>query len=321
MVTIIIPAYNVGKYIRQCLDSILMQTYKSLQVILIDDGSEDDTLEIIKQYEKKFNNFKLLCQKNEGVSVARNEAFKYIEGEYTIYIDSDDFLECNMIETMYNKAKTDNLDLVLCEYYYYYNQNDSRNFIEHYDINSKRIYNCHEVVDMILNFKVQGQLWNKLFRTELLKESKIYFEPGRYIQDIFPVFKTICKSRRIGFVKNSLYYYRQRRNSTVHKKNLKLAEDYYFAMNSIINYIKQYRLNIDNKTITIFRTKILSHFIVHYTNASNKNNIRTFKKSNYKSLNMKNKNFIFLEEISFREKLKLILWNFGMYNFIRQLKK
>jgi len=320
MISIIIPVYNVGEYIKECLDSILMQTYNDLQIIIVDDASSDNTMNIVKEYEEKFEDFTILYQKNQGVSVARNTAFDYIKGEYTIYIDPDDFLELNMFENMYNRAKKNQADIVISEYYVYYNEKNNKNYIEKYSIDSEKIYNNYEVMDLMLNYELQGQLWNKLFKTELLKRIKFRFEPNRYIQDAFPVFKAIYQSKGISFIDKPLYYYRQRATSTVHKKNDKLAEDYYYAMSSIINYIKDEKIKVNIKSLRIFRIKVLSHFIAHYTNANECNNLTTFKESKYNKLSVRNKDFVFLSEISNDDKIKLFLWNCGLYPILKKIK-
>lgn len=138
MISIIIPVYNVEDYIKECLDSLLMQTYKDLQILIVDDGSTDKTMDMVKDYEDKFEDFTILYQKNQGVSVARNTAFDYIKGEYTIYIDPDDFLESDMLENMYNRAEKVNVDIVISEYYVYYDEKDSRNYIEKYRVDPRK---------------------------------------------------------------------------------------------------------------------------------------------------------------------------------------
>lgn len=320
MISIIIPVYNVGEYIKECLDSILMQSYTDLQIIVVDDESSDNTINIVKDYENKFQNFTLLHQQNAGVSVARNTAFPYIKGDYTIYIDPDDFLELDMLENMYNKAKSKKADIVISEFYVYYDEDDKRNYIEKYNVDSGKIYSNYDVMNLMLNYELQGQLWNKLFKTELLKKINFEFEPHRYIQDVFPVFKAINASKSICFIDKPLYYYRQRATSTVHKKNAKLAEDYYFAMSCIINYIKDKKIKVNEKSLRIFRIKVLAHFIAHYTNANVDNNLRTFKKSKYNELSVNNLDFLFLKEISSDDKMKLFLWNCGLYSKLKKIK-
>ncbi len=320
MISVIIPVYNVGEYIRQCLESIFNQTYKDLQIIIVDDGSTDNTMNIVKEYEEKFKDCTILQQQNAGVSVARNIAFNYIKGEYTIYIDPDDFLELDMLETMHRKAENANVDIVICGFYFYYSAKDNRNYVEKYKVDSRQVYNNYKVMELMLNYELQGQLWNKLFKSQLLKEINFKFEPNRYIQDAFPVFKAIYKCSGICFVNKPLYYYRQRQSSTVHKKNEKLADDYYHAMSSIINYIKDEHIRVSNKSLSIFKVKVLSHFIAHYTNADKANSLKSFKESKYSELNVKNKDFLFLKEISKEDKIKLFLWNCGLYTMLKKIK-
>lgn len=320
MISIVIPVYNVGEYIRECLESLLMQTYNDLQIIVVDDGSTDNTMTIVKEYEDRFKDYTVLCQKNQGVSVARNTAFRHIRGEYTIYIDPDDFLKLNMLENMYNRAQKDKSDIVVCEYYMYYGENNEKNYIEKYDADPQKIYTNYEVMDLMLNYKLQGQLWNKLFKTELLKKIEFRFEPGRYIQDAFPVFRAIHKSKAICFINKSLYYYRQRATSTVHKKNAKLTEDYYHAMTSIIKYIKDNNVRVNNESLNIFKIKVMAHFIAHYTNADKNNNLKSFKESKYGELSVKNRDFIFIDKISKDDKIKLFLWNCGLYPMLKKIK-
>lgn len=220
MISLIIPVFNVEEYLRQCLESIIKQSFSNYEVILVDDGSTDKSMEIIREYEKKFKRVKILSQRNKGVSEARNLALKHAKGEYVLYIDSDDFLKFNMLELMVNEANKTKADIVMCNYNLYYGVNNKNNRVVSYNVLEDKIYSSSEVIDMILNFNIQGQLWNKLFKRSLLLENNFEFESGRYVQDIFPVFKVINNSNKIAFINEYLYYYRQRETSTIHKKIL-----------------------------------------------------------------------------------------------------
>ena len=113
MVTIIIPVYNVSKYLRSCLDSVINQTYKDLEIICINDGSTDDSLEILKEYADKDNRMIIIDKENAGVSAARNDGINKSKGEYLFCIDSDDYIDNDFIEVFYNNAKKNNSDLVV----------------------------------------------------------------------------------------------------------------------------------------------------------------------------------------------------------------
>ena len=113
MISIIIPVYNVSKYLRACLDSVINQTYKDLEIICINDGSTDDSLEILEEYANKDNRIIIIDKKNAGVSAARNDGIDKAKGEYLFCMDSDDYIDNNFIEVFYNNAKKNNSDLVV----------------------------------------------------------------------------------------------------------------------------------------------------------------------------------------------------------------
>ena len=178
MVSIIIPVYNVEEYIEECLKSILAQTYKDIELLIVDDGSTDNSLGLIREYENKFKKIRIFTQQNKGVSEARNLALNYVSGEFVLYIDPDDFLEPNMIEKMVNKAEKYNSDITICGYYLYYSKDNANNKIFTYGINENKTLSSLEVIDMMLNYKLQGQLWNKLFKKDLLINNNFKFEIG-----------------------------------------------------------------------------------------------------------------------------------------------
>lgn len=320
MVSIIIPVYNVEEYIEECLESILAQTYKDIELLIVDDGSTDNSLELIREYENKFKKIRIFTQQNKGVSEARNLALNYVSGEFVLYIDPDDFLEPVMIEKMVNKAQKYNSDITICGYYLYYSKDNVNNKIFTYGINESKNLSSLEVIDMMLNYKLQGQLWNKLFKKDILINNNFKFEPGRYIQDIFPVFKAVLKSNNIIFVDEPLYYYRQRMSSTVNKKSKKLAEDYFHAMYSIMNYIKEENVKVDKNSYIAFRTIVLSNFIAMYTNYKKDNVYKDFYNSEFKKLDIKIHEFISVNNIPFKDKLRVVLWKIRIFNFIKNLK-
>ena len=320
MVSIIIPVYNVEEYIEECLESILAQTYKDIELLVVDDGSTDNSLGLIRGYENKFKKIRIFTQQNKGVSEARNLALNYASGEFVLYIDPDDFLEPIMIEKMVNKAEKYNSDITICGYYLYYSKDNANNKIFTYGINENKTLSSLEVIDMMLNYKLQGQLWNKLFKKDLLINNNFKFEPGRYIQDIFPVFKAVLKSNNIIFVDEPLYYYRQRMSSTVNKKSKKLAEDYFHAMYSIMNYIKEENVKVNKDSYVAFRTIVLSNFIAMYTNYKKDNVYKDFYNSEFKKLDIKINEFISINNIPLKDKLRVVLWKIRIFNFIKNLK-
>ena len=114
-ISVIIPVFNSSLYLDHCLSTVVNQTLKDIEIILIDDGSTDDSLNVIKNYAKKYNNIKYTSKENEGQAIARNIGIQMSSGEFITFIDSDDYIELNMLEKLYNIAKPDNSDIVLCD--------------------------------------------------------------------------------------------------------------------------------------------------------------------------------------------------------------
>lgn len=112
-VSVIVPVYNVEKYLKRCLDSIINQTYKNIEIILVNDGSKDNSRNICEEYEKKYENISLINQENGGLSAARNTGLKYVKGEAVTFVDSDDWLELDAIEYYVESMKKHNVDMVV----------------------------------------------------------------------------------------------------------------------------------------------------------------------------------------------------------------
>lgn len=119
LVSVIIPVYNAEKYICECLDSVLAQTFKSIQIIAIDDGSTDKTPQILDEYAKKHENIEVYHQKNAGIAKARQAGYSHAVGNYISWCDADDFMKSNMIETTYSEAESKKADIVICNYSFY----------------------------------------------------------------------------------------------------------------------------------------------------------------------------------------------------------
>ena len=111
LISVIVPVYNVERYLRQCLDSLINQTYNELEVIMVDDGSKDSSGKICDEYSEKYDNFKVVHKENAGLGMARNTGFEHIKGEYVTFVDSDDYLEPDCIATLYNELRNKDVDM------------------------------------------------------------------------------------------------------------------------------------------------------------------------------------------------------------------
>ncbi len=319
MISLILPIYNVEKYLRECLESILNQSYRDYELIIINDGSTDGSIKIIEDYIDKFKAIKIINQNNKGISETRNIGLKYAKGEYILFVDSDDFLRHDMLEKIVNVALETNSDIIISNYYLYFNNSNNIEYLQ--DMKNMKSYSNIEALNLMLINKIQGQLWNKLFKYSLLKEINFEFEKDRIIEDIFPVFRAVSRANKITYIDEALYFYRQREGSLVNKRSKKLTEDYYYAMISIIKYIQDNKIKAKEDNLRAFKARVFSYFIYHYTNEDLKNNYKSFKKSKYCILNIKFKEFIFLRDVKLQDKLRVFLWKLGLFNFIKKAKR
>lgn len=214
LVSIIIPVYNVEPYLVRCLDSVISQTYKNVEIIVVDDGSTDNSGKICDKYTKKDKRIKAIHKKNggPGPSSARNRGIEEANGEYYTFIDSDDYVEKNFIATLVKTALADKTDIVICAHKTVYANNviDSKN-------------NKHEITNKNILFKkmlysdpiVGVSPWAKLFKKELW--SKIRFPEGMLFEDSAIIYKAYNESESASIIGDSLYNYFMREGSTVHE--------------------------------------------------------------------------------------------------------
>ena len=210
--SIIIPCYNTGLYLEKCLKSILRQTYENWEVILVDDGSTDNTAEIIKSYVRKDNRIKAFYQKNRGASAARNSGIVKVSGDYIIFCDSDDRYY-NKMALEHIAAATDGgiIDIVTFQYIKLigrktvYGDNNLQYLCE------DRIYTSDEFFQEVLGKKEQYEWypWLYAFKTELLIENNIKFNSDTYaFTDVEIIYQIILKARTVTILKEALYEYR-----------------------------------------------------------------------------------------------------------------
>lgn len=207
-ISIVMPVYNVEKYLRQCMDSIFAQTFTDIEVIAVNDGSTDDSLNILTDYQRRYPELmKVYTTDNHGVSHARNYGIARAKGDYILFVDSDDFIEPDMCEKLYTKAVKDNNDLVICGRFNVFEDKHTgqlkRDIInpELINYNFKLSDNKYELAH-ILPFP-----WDKLFRRELL--AGMEFPEGMRFEDLVFVYKVIVRADNIGVVNEPLYNYRK----------------------------------------------------------------------------------------------------------------
>lgn len=248
LLSVIVPVHNTERYLIDCLDSLVHQTYINLQIILIDDGSTDNSGKICDDYSQKDERVIVIHQKNQGAGAAKNVGLNIIMGEYFSLIDSDDFIDLKMFETMLRGMENKKIDIVQCCFYYYYKNCKYKNdylFSRNHVLSSKRF-----LFELLYDWKY-AVFWNKLFRTSLLSE--IRFPVGRKIDDEFFTYKLVCNANQILNIDNTLYYYRMRGSSVMNDSDDEILirdriecfiERYYYVSNKFkkLSNIYYYKL-------------------------------------------------------------------------------
>lgn len=318
-ISIVIPVFNVEKYINKMLKSIYNQTFNQFEVIIVNDGSTDKSEDIILKYKQNYDNLIYIKQKNKGVSEARNLGMNYVSGKYTLFLDSDDFINECMLEKLYIAAEEKNADIVICNFRKVYDDY-SKNINNTFNFDETKIYNNQEVIDLMLNLKVSGFLWNKLFLTQNILKNKMNFQRGRIIEDWLPVVKEVMNSNRIVFINEILYYYRQRDTSYLHNKSVKNINDYNYAIKSICNFVNESEIFVNKASYYNFISQTQTTEIKVLIKLGNKINNSVYKKYSLISLSLFD--IFFKTRCSLSSKIKLILYKINLLHlFLKIIKK
>lgn len=220
-VTVIVPVYNTSKYLRRCLDSLVNQTLKEIEILVINDCSTDNSKDILEEYQKKYENIKVFHNKNnKGIGYNRNFGIQKSKGEYICFIDSDDWVDETMFDKMYKKAIKDDNDIVICNFYKMLENNNGLDEIEMYVINSKYDNTTlNKSPELLLDVNLAP--WNKLYKKELFTNDVKFPENLKY-EDAIVVVKALARAKKIGVVEDRLNYYlvRSKSETTVMDKRV-----------------------------------------------------------------------------------------------------
>ncbi|MBE6091229.1 MAG: glycosyltransferase [Clostridium beijerinckii] len=242
LISVIVPVYNVEKYLPQCIDSILNQTEKNLEIILVDDGSLDNSGKICDEFSKKDDRIVVIHKKNNGLSSARNAGLEIAKGNYIGFVDSDDWLDKSMYEILLKLLKENNSDISCCDFFKTANSDGSIPHIDNEIINS---YNNIESLNNFYNdlYTQTVVAWNKLYKRELFKD--ISYPVGKIHEDEGTTYKLYYKANKITYTNMPLYYYRITPNSITTSKFNKKRLDIIDVYDEKVKFIK----NINNEDI------------------------------------------------------------------------
>ena len=245
--SIIIPVYNVEKFLRESLDSIVAQTFKDFEVICVNDGSTDNSLEILNEYANKDSRIKVISQENQGQGVARNNAIDIAQGKYLLFVDPDDFIESNTLEVLYNKFHETDVDIIQFDYATHKRVETFKKRLKkyfNYSIKNNQIFNWHEIKKKNLE-KMFLVIWDKAYKTSFIKEHNIKFAPNKIGEDQLFSISSIFSTNKILYVDIPFYHYRMRFGSSLNKvsdenfcvfENIKLLKDFLVTNNLYEEY-------------------------------------------------------------------------------------
>ena len=220
IISVIIPVYNVEKYLRRCIESVLCQTYRNLEVLLINDGSQDNSINICEEFQKKDQRIKIIQKENGGVSSARNMGLRALSGNYVTFIDSDDYIKETYLETLITNMIEKNVDVVACGYYW---EKKKESFFQEKNGQSRII----SLENREMNFckdKFLLPVWGKLFKVHILKD--IWFDEDLQVgEDALFMAKAMNNGKTLYFNQEYLYIYAFNESSIWHSLNLQRRKD------------------------------------------------------------------------------------------------
>lgn len=269
LISVVIPVYNTGKYLEKCINSILEQTYKNIEVILVDDGSDDIiTKEICNNYVNKYSNIKLIKQKNSGTSAARNTGILHSKGQFIGFIDSDDYISHNMYENLYNAMRQYETEVAFCDMQLEnYNR---KNKIDHVQIRSGRYTKSDSLKYLLLGN--WHSVCTALYSKKVIKD-KTFLE-GRINEDYIFQFEILKEVENIAYINEATYFYVKRDSSNtgafVNKKTLQWLEH----TEQIMNYINK------NEEYKFLKEEGIYQFLFSYIVLCNKIILNNFSEYN-----------------------------------------
>ncbi|PGT18403.1 MULTISPECIES: glycosyltransferase [Bacillus cereus group] len=239
-ISIVVAAYNVESYIGKCLESLITQSIKEIEILVVNDGSRDNTVEIADEFAKRDKRVKVISQENGGLSAARNTGIDHASGEFIAFVDGDDYLDKSMYETLYKKIVTDNIDLVVCGFKKVWLDGKANKLREKDYYFNQNLLNG----DILENFLCRHDepfvvAWNKLYRTEIIKQNGLHFENRAFFEDVGFMPRYLYYAKSIDSIDFPLYYYVQREGSITKSYNPMIGNSLVNTTRLIGDFIKK----------------------------------------------------------------------------------
>lgn len=307
LISVIVPVYNVESYVAKCIESIQNQSYQHLEIILVDDGSTDDSGDICDQYAAYDDRIKVIHQENGGISAARNTGIEAANGDYITFVDSDDYIAPNMYEDMLHILKDNDLDIL--EYTAFRDKDGT--IIEGCNDGSLEIFNRHEALKMAMHDCFIA-VWSQMYKRSAIGD--VRFPVGRKFEDTAVSYLFIANTNRVGHINRCYYYYRLNPNSITQTSfDPKSRWDFVIGYEERLQYAIHHHLPYVDDCNSLLMKAVLSCLTAYYANPTGnqvyydkcKHLIETYRSDiSYKQLN---------------SKYKLFLWSFGRADWIHKI--
>lgn len=239
LISVIVPIYNVEKYLRECIESILSQTYKNIEIILVDDGSTDSSPSICDEYANAHSNIRVIHRENGGLSVARNTGLEKCTGEYVYFIDSDDYIASTAVEELLKVALSESADIVFYDAYSFEDGNEQKKIKQNYK--RKHIYESATGIEMLSALQINGEFHSSvplmLLKKEFLLKNSLDFVPGILHEDTIFTYKAFVYAQRVAYCNGDFYKRRYRPESIMTSKK---TDRHYIGCRTVYNSLKDF---------------------------------------------------------------------------------
>jgi len=244
-VSVIVPVYNVDKYLKKCLDTLINQTLKEIEIICVNDGSTDNCKKIINEYAEKDSRIIIINQDNQGLSVARNNGMTIAKGEFLGFVDSDDWVDLNFFETLYESAKKYDADIACCGFSRVYESSRSRTKVK---IAHEDVYETVAEKYRIADIPRMAHVFNKIYKRSEIEKLNLLFEPGVYFEDSPFVIRALFYMKKMAATPATYYYYRANENSIMRGEQTdKKQVDILHARKNFIDFARKHYIRCNDK--------------------------------------------------------------------------
>jgi len=307
-ISVIIPIYNTEKYLRQCLDSVVNQTLKDIEIICINDGSTDSSLQILNEYANKDNRIVVINSTNEGAGASRNKGLAISNGKYLAFWDSDDFFELDALKKFYDVAEENQCDVVCSFYKKFCDITGNINFIKLGNFIDKKIFYKEESPRLIRIFTPNP--WSKVFKRSFIIKNNLKFQEISRTNDLFFVYSAIAMSAKTAILEEYLIIYRINNMASLQNNNNKSCLDFIKALESLRKFLlmkgiyQQHKKSFINK---IFEVSIY--------------NLKTLKSHKLACINILVNVYILCKKYELFNLPKEYFYRDASYKFVKRMKK